>query len=128
MKIKFAFFVYDVYLSAMKIELMTRLLIILSLIFVSCDRYDELTQFEDKRKGYSIGIQTIHSQVHMYINDTYYYFGDINKHEVTHLKTSRLDRVIIFGIYGGKATMSIKDYDNMRVLYNGEIKSYTIIR
>ena len=111
------------YLSAI-----ARLLIILSLIFVSCDRYEELTQFENKLTGYSISIQTIHSQVHMYINDTYYYFGDINKHEVTHLKTGRLDRVIIFGIYGGKATMSIKDYDNRRELYNGEIKSYTIIK
>lgn len=107
---------------------MARLLIILLLIFVSCDRYEELTQFEDKRTGYSISIQTIHSQVHMYINDTYYYFGDINKHEVTHLKLDTLERVLILGIHGEKATMSIKDYNNRRILYSGEIKSYTIIK
>ena len=112
----------------MKRELTARLLIILSLIFVSCDRYEELTQFEDKRTGYSISIQTIHSQVVMYINDTYHYIGDVDKHEVTHLTTDRLDRVLIFDIYGEKATMSIKDYDNRRELYNGEIKSYTIIK
>lgn len=107
---------------------MARLLIILSLLFVSCDRYEELTQFEDKRTGYVISIQTIHSQVYMHINDTYYYFGDIDKHEVTHLTLDSLDRELIFDIHGEKATMSIKDYNNMRELYNGEIKSYTIIK
>lgn len=107
---------------------MARLLIILSLIFVSCDRYEELTQFEDKRTGYVISIQTIHSQVYMYINDTYYYFGDVDKHEVTHLTLDTVSKVLVFSILGEKATMSIKDYDNRRELYNGEIKSYTIIK
>lgn len=107
---------------------MIRILIILSMLFIGCDRYEELTQFEDKRTGYVISIQTIHSQVYMYINDTYYYFGDVDKHEVTHLKLDTVSSVLVFSILGEKATMSIKNYDNMKELYNGEIKSYTVIK